>query len=107
MVRDITNIIKSQQKLSDDMYQDAIEQNYSHEQMTPLNIILANSKILIKRFKELQKYLDELFDIKKNQQLKQEVAARNEETIKIIQAIEQSGQGMWYYNQNQIQRMKI
>ena len=31
MVRDLTSIIKSQQKLSDDMYQDAIESNYSHE----------------------------------------------------------------------------
>ena len=31
MIRDITNIVKSQQKLSDEMYQDAIEQNYSHE----------------------------------------------------------------------------
>jgi hypothetical protein len=31
VIRDITNVINSQQKLSDDMYQDAIEQNYSHE----------------------------------------------------------------------------
>lgn len=53
MIRDITNIVKSQQKLSDEMYQDAIEQNYSHEQMTPLNIILANSKIAVKRFIEV------------------------------------------------------
>ena len=30
-VNDLTSIIKSQQKLSDDMYQDAIESNYSHE----------------------------------------------------------------------------
>jgi hypothetical protein len=31
MIKDISSIIKSQQKLSDDMYQDAIESNYSHE----------------------------------------------------------------------------
>lgn len=31
MVRDLTSVIKSQQKLSDKMYQDAIESNYSHE----------------------------------------------------------------------------
>ena len=43
----------------------------------------------------------------KNPSLKKEVGDKNNETIKIIQAIEQSGQGMWYYNQNQIQRMKI
>ena len=102
MIRDITNIIKSQQKLSDEMYQDAIEQNYSHEQMTPLNIILANSRIASKRFLEVQKYLDEYFEMIKNPGLKKEVGEKNNETIKIIQAIEQSGQGMWYYNQNQI-----
>ena len=46
VIRDITNIIKSQQRLSDEMYQDAIEANYSHEQMTPLNCILGNSKLV-------------------------------------------------------------
>lgn len=35
------------------MYQDAIEFNYSHEQMTPLNSIMSNSKIAQKRFLEL------------------------------------------------------
>ena len=49
-------MIKGQQKLSDDMYQDAIEQNYSHEQMTPLNLILANSRVLVSRFRELEGY---------------------------------------------------
>ncbi len=32
------------------MYLDAIEANYSHEQMTPLNGILANSKIVYKNY---------------------------------------------------------
>jgi hypothetical protein len=30
-IRDITQIVRAQQKLSDKMYQDAIEANYSHE----------------------------------------------------------------------------
>ena len=30
-VREITQIVRSQQKLSDKMYQDAVEANYSHE----------------------------------------------------------------------------
>ena len=30
-------------KLSDIIYQDAIENNFSHEQMTPLNLLKANS----------------------------------------------------------------
>ena len=59
--------------------------------MTPLNIILANSKIAIKRFKELMKFLEELFELKQDNALKQEVEVRNQETIKIIQAIHQSG----------------
>jgi hypothetical protein len=32
--------------MSDMMYQEAIEANFSHEQMTPLNCILGNSKIV-------------------------------------------------------------
>ena len=66
--------------------------------MTPLNIILANSRIAVKRFIEVQKYLDEYFEMIQNPSLKKEVGDKNTETIKIIQAIEQSGQGMWYYN---------
>ena len=41
------------------MYQDAIEANYSHEQMTPLNSILANSKIVIKRVEDLIEFHEE------------------------------------------------
>ena len=63
-----------------------------------MNIILANSRIAVKRFIEVQKYLDEYFEMIQNPSLKKEVGDKNTETIKIIQAIEQSGQGMWYYN---------
>jgi len=38
------------------MYLDAIEANYSHEQMTPLNSILSNSKIIYKRISEIMKF---------------------------------------------------
>ena len=33
-------------KLSDIIYQEAIENNYSHEQMTPLNLLKANTSII-------------------------------------------------------------
>ena len=59
--------------------------------MTPLNIILANSRIAVKRFIEVQKYLDEYVEMIQNPSLKKEVGDKNTETIKIIQAIEQSG----------------
>ena len=35
------------------MYQDAIEKNYSHEQMTPLNCINQSSKLVSKNFQSL------------------------------------------------------
>ena len=82
------------------MYQDAIEANYSHEQMTPLNSILGNSQIVIKRFLELHQTLIVYDDTWVDNQ-------KNDETLKLLIAIKQSGQAMSYYNQNQIQRMKI
>ena len=41
------------------MYSEAIEANYSHEQMTPLNCILSNSKVVLKRVIEMYKKLNE------------------------------------------------
>ena len=35
-----------QQKLSDELYRDAVLSNYSHEQLTPLNSFLNNSHTL-------------------------------------------------------------
>ena len=52
-IKNITNLIKHQHRLYDKMYLDAIESNYSHEQMTPLNCILANSKIIYRRLEKL------------------------------------------------------
>ena len=43
----LSTVLKQQQKKSDEMYQEAIEANYSHEQMTPLNSILGNSGIIL------------------------------------------------------------
>ena len=51
----MTNILKHQQRISDEIYQEAIEANYSHEQMTPLNSILGNSSNLISDFIEFSK----------------------------------------------------
>jgi len=42
------------------MYQDAIEANYSHEQMTPLNSIIGNASVIQGRFLELHEVLQEL-----------------------------------------------
>ena len=42
-IKNITAAIQNQQKKSDELYQDAIEANFSHEQMNPLNNILQNA----------------------------------------------------------------
>jgi len=94
VIRDVTAIIKSVQKLCDTMYQDSIEAIFSHEQMTPLNCIIGNSKLVMGRFIEL----NELF--KKMQPDNKAVLERNKETFMLMQAIEQSGVAMWFYNQN-------
>ena len=52
-MRDISNIIRGMRKFSDALYLDAIEANYSHESMTPLNSIIANSRIVMKRLTTL------------------------------------------------------
>ena len=52
VVRDLSRILKSQQRKIDDNYQEAIEANYSHEQMTPLNCIIGSSNIALMQFRE-------------------------------------------------------
>ena len=57
-LRDVSEVVKLQQDLSNLLYQDAIETNYSHEQMTPLNCILNNSKVILAKIKECAKPKD-------------------------------------------------
>lgn len=52
-VRDISNFIKNLQNTTDKIYFDAIEANYSHESMTPLNCIIANTRIAQKRLRNI------------------------------------------------------
>jgi hypothetical protein len=48
-IKDITTIIRGIQRITSTKFMDAIEANYSHEQMTPLNCIIGNSRIAGKR----------------------------------------------------------
>ena len=45
-IRDITEMIKSLERIKDQVYYDAIENNFSHELMTPLNPITNCSYLL-------------------------------------------------------------
>lgn len=47
-IKDITALIKNLQKFKDKVYYDAIENNFSHELMTPLNPITNSSSLLKK-----------------------------------------------------------
>ena len=67
--------------------------------MTPLNCILANSKIIQKRVCALIEF-NEMFDRSVNTQ-------EHKETKVLIKSVESSGKIMWFYNKNQIERMKI
>jgi hypothetical protein len=46
------------QKLSDELYRDAVLSNYSHEQLTPLNSFLNNSQILYQDLIEVKNDLN-------------------------------------------------
>ena len=49
------------------IYQDAIENNFAHEQMTPLNILKANSSYLAKRVFQTHLHLNkQLIQTEKN-----------------------------------------
>lgn len=78
----MTAILKGQQKLCDQMYQDAIEANFSHEQMTPLNSILSNSKIVYHTLFKLM----------------EEDKFEDEDSLRLLRVVRQSGMIMWYFN---------
>ena len=62
-IRDISLLVKSQSKFYDQVYQEALENNFSHEQMTPLNPILSHSELIKKHI--ISSYLEK-FKIKPN-----------------------------------------
>ena len=53
-VQNVSQVIFLQQNLSNQMYHTAMEANFSHEQMTPLNSILSNARIILAKYKEIE-----------------------------------------------------
>ena len=45
-IKDITELITSLEEVKDQVYFDAIENNFSHELMTPLNPIIISTSLL-------------------------------------------------------------
>lgn len=83
-IDEITKFIDDQWHLCNKTYQDAIESNYSHEQMTPLNNIISNANLI-------ETYL--------NSQHKNNFKALVEP---LISQIKQSGKIMFFHNQSMI-----
>jgi signal transduction histidine kinase len=53
--KDISEIVINQQRASDELYKDSVLSNYSHEQLTPLNSFLNNSRTLLQDLTDLSK----------------------------------------------------
>ena len=62
--------------------------------MTPLNSILANSKIVYRRFQEIKRFQENILKVESIIQKDDEyekTKRKNEETLRILKAIQQSG----------------
>ena len=77
-IRNISQLIKYQEKISNLKYMEAVEANYSHEQMNPLNCILSSSKIVYKRLQQL------IYEQNSNEENTQSI---NKDTLKICNSI--------------------
>ena len=47
ILKDISEVLSMQRQASDEIYQGAVEANFSHEMNTPLNSILSNCQIIL------------------------------------------------------------
>lgn len=118
-IKDITKLIVNHQNSCDRIYQDAIENNYSHEQMTPLNPIMSQASLgkqrFIKLFMELlglrESNESNAFTVERiDYSVLKAIISRRPEAKQVLQqsiSIEQSAKAIYYYNSNQIKRMKL
>lgn len=95
--------------MSNHLYHNAIEANFSHEQMTPLNCILNNARIILSKIKEIEKArANNSESNKKSSKQDHKMLLKffnlSESTTKQVLY---SAINLNFYNANQIQRMKI
>lgn len=84
------------------MYQDAIEANYSHEQMTPLNCIMNTTNILIQKMKQQSRSLA----VSRASETSVITEKDGRQKLELMTLVAKSAKIMWFYNMNQIYRMK-
>jgi hypothetical protein len=60
-IYEISDVLRFQRNI----YLSSIETNFSHEQMTPLNIILAHSDLLMQMINSAEKNLAQMFNMSK------------------------------------------
>jgi hypothetical protein len=95
----------------------AIENNFSHEMMSPLNPILSGAAVLknsiIKVFKdEESKILEDesISDIEGYSSNQLQLVGSNKQVCNLLKgviSIEQSAMAIWYFNTNMMMRQKI
>jgi hypothetical protein len=94
---DITEMLSLQRNATHYMYRSAIENNYSHEQMTPLNLIQTHSTNLLHLINAITTQLNS-----------------NPEALKLLKKsfiltkeLNQCSRAAYFYNMIQITKMKI
>ena len=110
--RNITHLIKQQHKMYDEMYLEALETNYTHEHMTPLNNILNSSQVVQM---ETKSTYDQLINAKyppakrnnKNLVHVNKLLDKQRKIDDIANSVFQSGKMLFFFNSCQIQRLKI
>lgn len=103
-MKDTTDLVTFQKHLMNNLYLEAIEQNYSHEQITPLITILGNSKIVYNKLIKICLYLD---DKCKHEPKYRRQKQQNQQTFKFLKTIAMQGQIMMFHNKAVIEQMKI
>lgn len=106
-MKDITSIITQQALSSKKTYQEAIKNNFTHEQMTPLNLILKNTALV--RNNILTTLADALnLNNEDQEQLKQKIIEKLPSSQSIFDTLRMSHQQakfMQFHNNSQISRM--
>ena len=107
-IKDITKLIKSLEKIKDQVYYNAIENNFSHELMTPLNPIIASVESLKNDMLKIYSVNNDIpprginevevhnFDLLSP-------IIQNDETCTLLRNlinIEQASSNMWYFISN-------
>lgn len=108
IIKDISHFLQAHLKLIDKMYQDAVEANFSHEYMTPLNSIIGNTNMTRSNLKMIYKQVGLIGNSSPNAaEAAIKILENYEFNMDLIRNVQESAILMLFHNKNQINRMKI